>query len=108
MSGKPIELCAADDVPLDGTLKVERDGLELAVYNLNGDIFVTDDACTHGPGLLSEGFIEGEVILCPFHGGGFNIRTGAAAIPPCSEPVRTYAVQVVDGKVLIDRERRAG
>ena len=57
-------------------LKVETHGLTLAVFNLDGTFYVTDDACTHGPGSLSEGFIDGDNIECNFHQGSFNIRTG--------------------------------
>src|ERR1041385_5297633 len=57
-----IGLCAADEVPEGGALKVERDNLVLAVFNLGGRFYVTDDACTHGPGSLSEGEIDGDIV----------------------------------------------
>jgi nitrite reductase/ring-hydroxylating ferredoxin subunit len=47
-----------------------------AVFNVDGEFFVTDDACTHGPGSLSEGYIEGDIVECNFHNGQFNVRTG--------------------------------
>jgi nitrite reductase/ring-hydroxylating ferredoxin subunit len=64
-----IELCNASDVAVGTVLKVERDDLTLAVFNIDGEYFVTDDHCTHGPGSLSEGFVEGDVVECNFHGG---------------------------------------
>ncbi len=69
-----IELCNASDVEPGAVLKIERDDLTLAVFNLDGEFFVTDDHCTHGPGSLSEGFVEGDVVECNFHGGQFNIK----------------------------------
>jgi nitrite reductase/ring-hydroxylating ferredoxin subunit len=71
-----IELCNASDVEAGAVLKIERDDLTLAVFNLDGEFFVTDDHCTHGPGSLSEGFVDGDVVECNFHGGQFNIRRG--------------------------------
>src|SRR5262249_41659100 len=53
-----IELCSASEVDVGAVLKVEKDDLTLAVFNLDGEFFVTDDHCTHGPGSLSEGFVE--------------------------------------------------
>ena len=97
-----IELCAVSDVSVGGALKVETNGLALAVFNLDGEIYVTDDACTHGPGQLSEGFVEGDIVECNFHGGQFNIRTGEVVGPPCMVPVKTYPVVVADGKVFIE------
>ncbi len=99
---KRIEVCSAADVAPGTALKVETEGLTLAVFNVNGEFFVTDDLCTHGPGSLSEGYIEDDVVECNFHNGQFNIRTGEVVSPPCMVPVKTYPAMVVDGKVTIE------
>ena len=99
-----LALCPTSDVPEGGAIKVERDGLILAVFNLGGRFFVTDDTCTHGPGSLSEGEIDcaDGVVECNFHNGAFNIMTGEVVAPPCMIPLRTYRVAVNDGQVCID------
>lgn len=97
-----IELCNISDVDVGGALKVEKDDLILAVFNIDGEFFVTDDACTHGPGSLSEGYIEDDVVECNFHNGQFNIKTGEVVAPPCMIPVKTYRTVVEDGKVFIE------
>lgn len=97
-----IFLCNAADIAEGGVVKVERGDLTLAVYNVGGAFFVTDNACTHGPGELSEGELYGEVIECNFHGGQFNVRTGEVVGPPCMEPVKTYRTTVEDGKIYIE------
>ncbi len=96
-----VELCRTEEVAAGGALKVETAGMELAVFNLDGEFYVTDDHCTHGPGSLSEGEVDGDVVECNFHGGCFNIRTGAVVEPPCIIPIRTYPTLVDDGKVFI-------
>ena len=100
--GKRIELCNADEVAPGNAIKVEAGDLTLAVYNVDGEFFVTDDACTHGPGSLSEGYIDGDVVECNFHNGQFNIKTGEVVAPPCMVPVKTYRTLVEDGKVFIE------
>ena len=100
-----LDLCASTDVAPNGATKIEKNGLCLAVFNLDGEFYVTDDVCTHGPGSLSEGYIDGEVVECDFHNGAFNIRTGEVAGPPCMIPLRTYATHVIDGKVYIDPDQ---
>jgi nitrite reductase/ring-hydroxylating ferredoxin subunit len=102
MSAKRLELCNAADVAPGTALKIEIEDLALAVFNVGGEFFVTDDACTHGPGSLSEGYVEDDVVECNFHNGQFNIRTGEVVSPPCMVPVKTYPAMVVDGKVTID------
>jgi nitrite reductase/ring-hydroxylating ferredoxin subunit len=99
-----IELCSADDVPEGSALRVEAGALTLAVFNVEGAFYVTDDACTHGPGSLSEGYIEGDVVECNFHNGQFNIRTGEVVSPPCMVPIKTYPTRVESGKVVIEIE----
>jgi biphenyl 2,3-dioxygenase ferredoxin subunit len=103
-----IRVCGAADVGVGEALKVETHGLVLAVFNLDGEFHVTDDHCTHGPGSLSEGFIDGDCVECNFHQGVFNIRTGAVVAPPCIVPVKTYPAAVEDGEVYIDYEPPAG
>ena len=104
MSGprKRLELCDAAAVAPGTALKVEIEDLTLAVFNLGGEFFVTDDQCTHGPGSLSEGYIEDDVVECNFHNGQFNIRSGEVVAPPCMVPVKTYPAAVVEGKVTIE------
>ena len=97
-----LRLCSLDDVGWDGTLRVAAGALTLAVFNVGGTYYVTDDACTHGPGSLSEGQLDGFEIECDFHNGKFDIRTGAVVAPPCMIPIRTYKVVIEDNSVLIE------
>src|SRR5688572_30393582 len=97
-----LDLCSTADVAPGAALKVETGDLVLAVYNVDGEFYVTDDACTHGPGSLSEGYIDGDVIECNFHNGQFDIKTGEVVSPPCMIPVKTYPAVVEGGTVFIE------
>ena len=97
-----VELCSAEEVAPGAALKVETKGLAVAVFNVDGEYYVTDDLCTHGPGSLSEGYVEGDVVECNFHNGQFNIRTGEVVSPPCMIPIKTYPTRVENGKVVIE------
>jgi nitrite reductase/ring-hydroxylating ferredoxin subunit len=99
-----LELCKVEDVGVGEVRRMEAAGLTLAVYNLDGAFYATSDACTHGPGSLSEGFVEGDVIECNFHQGAFNIRTGEVVRPPCMVPVKTYPTIVEEGRVYVEVE----
>jgi nitrite reductase/ring-hydroxylating ferredoxin subunit len=76
--------------------------LALAIYNVDGEFQVTSDTCTHGEASLADGEIEGDEIVCPFHRGAFDIRSGEATRPPCLQALATYAVEIVDGMVTIE------
>jgi nitrite reductase/ring-hydroxylating ferredoxin subunit len=97
-----IKLCSTDEVAPGSAIRVEAADLVLAVFNVGGEFYVTDDNCTHGPGSLSEGYIEDDIVECNFHNGQFNIRTGEVVSPPCMVPVRTYPAVVEDGTVYIE------
>ena len=97
-----IALCAAADVTPDMPLGVVVAGTAYAVYNLDGQFYVTQDQCTHGPGSLAEGFLMGAEIECPFHQGRFDIRTGRATAAPCTQALRIWTVRLVDGRLCID------
>ena len=98
-----IALCNKAEVEPGTAIRIEKGALTLAVFNLDGDFCVTDDACTHGPGSLSEGYIEGDNVECDFHNGVFNIRTGEVVAPPCMVPVRTYRT-VIDENGFVSIE----
>jgi nitrite reductase/ring-hydroxylating ferredoxin subunit len=100
----PLVLCDVHDVAEGTALEVEAGDLLLAVFNVDGTFHVTDNNCTHGPGLLSEGNLDGTVVECDFHGGQFDIRTGAVVGPPCVVPVKTYPTVIDGGKVVIYTE----
>ena len=55
---------------------VQVNGLEIALFNVNGTIYATDNTCLHQGGPLGEGVLEGEVVTCPWHMWEYNVRTG--------------------------------
>jgi len=95
-------LCRVAEVTDAAPVRVVAQGCAFAVFAVGGRFYVTQDSCTHGPGSLSEGFVDGEEIECPFHQGRFHIPTGRPTGPPCTVPLRIWPVQVVDGYVCID------
>lgn len=97
-----VRLCHVDDVAQDEPVHVDLPGFApLAVYEVDGEYFVTDNVCTHAYSLLTDGFQEGDEIECVVHGGTFDIRSGAATAFPCRTPLKTYHVEIVNGWVAI-------
>jgi nitrite reductase/ring-hydroxylating ferredoxin subunit len=102
-----VPLCDAADVTDDTPARGTHDGHDYAVFTRDGTYYVTQDLCTHGPGFLSEGFLDDAEVECPFHLGKFNFITGEATGAPCTEALRVWTAHVVDGKICIDpRETR--
>jgi len=96
-----IDAMAMDDVPADDVTGVVVAGRDIALYNSGGDIFATDNICTHGQARLCEGFLEGHEIECPLHQGRFDIRTGQPTCAPVTEAIRSYPVRIEAGRVFL-------
>jgi len=78
-------------------------GTRIALYNVNGAFYATDDTCTHESASLSEeGLLDGSSIVCGWHFCAFDLASGEALASPCSEPIRTYPVTVVDGMLHVE------
>lgn len=70
----------------------------VAVFNVDGNLYATQDECTHRQGPLSEGELDGSTVTCPYHGAQFDVCTGAVLRGPAKEPLKTYRV-VVEGEI---------
>jgi nitrite reductase/ring-hydroxylating ferredoxin subunit len=103
MTDTPTQrLCALADVAPGTTLRVQLPGQDaIAVCNVDGRFHAIADTCTHGMASLSEGELEGTLIFCPFHGGSFDVTTGAPVDRPCTIALRTYAVLVQDDALFL-------
>lgn len=96
-------VCALSDLEQDQPLKVEVDGVAIAlVLDSAGEVHAIGDTCTHGDISLSEGFVEGDTLECWAHGSAFSLRTGKPLNLPAYEPVPVFVVQIDGDDVLID------
>lgn len=99
---REVELCAVEAVPEGDMITLQIEGREpLAIYNIDGDIFVTSAFCTHNIAILTDGYLDGYIVECPLHGGAFDIRTGDPVSEPCEEPIQTFKSTIRDGRVFV-------
>ena len=100
-AGQFLAVARAADIAPGTVQHVALAGREMALFNIDGSFFATDDRCTHMRARLSDGYVQGGVVECPLHFGKFDIRSGRALSPPCKLPLAVYAVRVEDGTVLV-------
>lgn len=74
------------------------DGEDVAVFNVNGVFYATQNACTHADGPLNEGDLEGCKVTCPWHASVFNVCDGSVLMGPADEPLTTYKV-TIEGEI---------
>jgi nitrite reductase/ring-hydroxylating ferredoxin subunit len=98
-----VNVGRCDDFEENSVSQVTVGETRIALYRIAGDEFyATNDVCTHGQALLSEGWLTDDcAIECPLHGGCFDIRTGKGLGPPIEEDIRTYPVKVEGDAVFV-------
>ena len=102
MSATWIELAAVDAIPEDDVIGIDAEGKSFALYQVDGEIYATDNICTHGNARLCDGFLKGHEIECPLHQGKFDIRNGKAMCAPLTEDVKTYPVKIEGTCVFVE------
>ncbi len=103
-TGKWVTVAARSALNDGDMIGVAVGNEEIALYNLAGEIYATSNICTHAFAMLSDGWLDGEVIECPLHAGRFEIKTGKGLGPPIPCDIKTYPVRVVGDEVQVQIE----
>jgi len=101
-SGSWVAVATRSAIGIGEIAAVTVGAKEIAIYNVDGEFYATDNVCTHALALLSEGFLEGDVIECPLHGGRFEVKTGKGLGAPITCDIKTYAVRLNGDAVEVE------
>lgn len=96
-----LEIIPVDQLPDGERVFLEVAGKSIVIFNLAGKLFAIGDVCTHDNGPVGDGEIEDNEIICPRHGGRFDIRTGKVTSLPPVKDIPSYPVRVVEGMIEI-------
>ena len=98
-----IDACATSDIDAEDLIRFDHGGATYAIYHApDGKFYATAGLCTHENVHLADGLVIGHLIECPKHNGQFDYRTGEAKRAPVCINLKTFAVKVGAGRVLID------
>lgn len=98
----PIDAGAEDQLEVD-QMKLIRAGDRRIVLGRTEEGYVAfDDHCTHRGGSLAGGVMICGTVQCLWHGSQFDCRSGAVKAGPAEEPIRTYPIDVRDGRVFVN------
>jgi phenylpropionate dioxygenase-like ring-hydroxylating dioxygenase large terminal subunit len=98
---------ALSELSEGGVIGVHVGTTPIALFQLDGVVHATHGICTHAMAILADGFVEDGKIECPLHQALFDIKSGKALCGPATEDLRTYAVKIDGGDVLVDLEAAA-
>ena len=96
-----VEIAPASELPNGERLFVEVVDRPLVIFNIAGQLFAIGDVCTHDDGPLGDGDLEGYNIVCPRHGGEFDVRNGKMMQMPAVVDIPAYPVRVVNGMIQV-------
>ncbi len=97
-----IDVAGIADLPPGEPVLVQVGDTPVCLVNLDGTVHAVHDVCTHAMESLSGGWVEGDTIECPRHGAAFSLITGEVLSPAGDHRLPTFAVEVRDGRVLLD------
>ena len=84
------------------SIKTEGEkNIEIAVFNLNGSFYAISNSCIHKGGPLSNGFLDGDIVTCPWHGWKYSVKTGKSPHEG-GDCVNSYDVKIAGNKVYVN------
>jgi 3-phenylpropionate/trans-cinnamate dioxygenase ferredoxin subunit len=95
-----VEAVAVDQVPPGAIRLVRVAETDVAIFNVDGEIYAINDTCVHAGSSLSAGKVDGKIVTCRSHGFRFDLKTGFV-VGVEGYGVAAYPVQVVDGKIMV-------
>lgn len=101
MSAEWVTVAKAADIQPGQMVPGKAGRDDIAIYNLDGTYYATHNICTHAYALLTDGFVDGDIVECPLHGGCFEIKSGKGLGVPIPRDIPTYQTRVEGGDVQI-------
>lgn len=99
---KWVDIGALSDIPLRGARVLKSEAGCIAVFRTaENEAFAIDDRCPHKGGPLSQGIVHGKSVTCPLHNWVIGLADGLAQGADKGS-VKTYPLQVENGRLLID------
>ena len=97
-----ITVADRSSVAPDSVLAVKIGELDVALYNIEGQIYATHNICTHAQALLSDGWLDVDVIECPLHGGRFEVKSGKGLGPPITCDLKTFPARIEGDAIQVN------
>lgn len=97
-----IKVAKKQDISSGSMKTFKIKGKNVTVVNFEDEFFAIEDTCSHAQCSLGEGVLDGKTVVCPCHGGQFDVTSGKVLAMPPTEDISTYKVKVEDEDVLVE------
>jgi len=96
-----IDAAGIEQLPEGGRLLLRLDGCEIAMFNVQGDLYAIDDLCPHAGGSLLVGQLDGTTLTCASHGLRFDLASGCMP-DGAGLKLRTYPLRLRRHRIEVD------
>ena len=90
------------EIPVGKCKAVTVDEEAIALFNVDGKFYATEDTCKHKGGSLGEGTLDESIVTCPLHGWTYDVTNGTCEINP-QVKLNTYPVTVEGENIVIEK-----
>jgi cytochrome P450/nitrite reductase/ring-hydroxylating ferredoxin subunit len=95
------EIGPAGDASPGALRQVDVEGTLVCVGRVQEGWVAFGDTCPHEECPLSDGELDGTVVVCPCHGSEFDVCTGDVLSPPALDPLTIYEARDRDGVLCV-------
>jgi 3-phenylpropionate/trans-cinnamate dioxygenase ferredoxin subunit len=95
-----VETVALSRVPIGKCMVVRAAGKDIALFNVDGNVYATSDACAHAGASLGSSKLQGTTVICRAHGFRYDVTNGNC-LNIQGLRIRAYPVKVIDGKIFL-------
>ena len=78
-----------------------KKNINIAIFNISGRFYAISDSCAHKGGPLSKGFLNNDIVTCPWHGWKYSVKDGKSSHEG-GDSVNSYKVKVVKDKLYVN------
>lgn len=116
-----VVVCSAEELKPGQRKLVAVDGVEIAMVNMDGQLFAFRNRCPHQGVEMIYGSVSGamlpsdpgefiygcdnQIIRCPLHGWEFDMRTGKSLFNPDKVSIGSYVIKEVEGSIVLKLKR---
>ncbi|GAA4283666.1 hypothetical protein GCM10022261_11970 [Brevibacterium daeguense] len=98
------DVAATTEVSEGQIIRVDAQGTPVALTRRDGQLRALSATCVHAGGPLDEGRIDGDCLVCPWHGSKFRLADGTPVRGPATMKQPTWQTRSTDGRILVRRE----
>ncbi len=104
---KFVAVLAETELANDKPTRAMHQGVPILLVRRDDRLFAMAETCSHFSGPLSEGKLEGDSIVCPYHFSRFALEDGRVLDGPAVHPQPCLEIRVFNGQIEVRRAANA-